>query len=71
MEYDYEIDANTGDILSVDFDAEHYAPAAAPTGAAAGASGESGGGITLAQAKQIALDHAGLSADQVLSLIHI
>ena len=42
-EYDYEIDASTGDILSYDFDAEGYTP---PT---------SGTAITADQAKEIAL----------------
>ena len=43
-EYDYEIDANTGEILSYDFDAEGYTPPASGTTT-----------ITADQAKQIAL----------------
>ena len=49
-EYDYEIDAVTGEILSYDYDAEHYtAPAA------------SGTQITSDDAKRIALEHAGIA----------
>ena len=44
-EYDYEIDAATGEILSYDFDAEGYAPPANNTGSM----------ISADQAKQIAL----------------
>ena len=52
-EYDYDIDAVTGDVLSYDYDAEYYtAPAA---GTASGAS------LTADQAKQIALQHAGVA----------
>lgn len=52
-EYDYDIDALTGSILSYDYDAEYYtAPA---TGTASGAS------LTAEQAKQIALQHAGVA----------
>ena len=49
-EYDYEIDASTGAILSKDFDAEYYTQPG--TGAA----------ITADRAKEIALNHAGVSA---------
>lgn len=49
-EYDYEIDAVTGEVLSYDYDAEHYtAPAA------------SGTQITSDDAKRIALEHAGVA----------
>ena len=48
-EYDYEIDASTGTILSYDHDAEYY------TRPSTGNSGNSGATITLEQAKQIAL----------------
>ena len=58
-EYDYEIDATTGAILSWDHDAEHYVPA-----------GESGSLISESKAKEIALDHAGLTAGQV-RFVHV
>ena len=45
-EYDYDIDAVTGDVLSYDYDAEYYT---APTAETA-----SGAGLTADQAKQIA-----------------
>ena len=52
-EYDYDVDALTGDILSYDYDAEYYtAPAA---------SAASGASLTAEQAKQIALQHAGVA----------
>ena len=58
VEYDYEINAATGAIVSFDQDIENYAiptqPAAAPTQAAAS-------GISADRAKQIALSHAGVS----------
>ena len=55
-EYDYEIDASTGAILSKNFDAEYYTqPGTGGTGAA----------ITAERAKEIALSDAGLSASQV------
>ena len=47
-EYDYEIDAVTGDIRSYDYDAEHYAPSAS-----------TGTSITESQAKAIVQDRAG------------
>ena len=52
-EYDYEIDASTGAIVSSDFDAEYY------TRPSTGAT------ITAERAKEIALSDAGLSASQV------
>ena len=55
-EYDYEIDATTGDILSYDHDAEHYSPPSGNT---------DGNYIGEAEAKSIALNHAGLSEGQV------
>ena len=56
-EYDYEIDANTGAILSKDFDAEYYnRPSTGGTGTAA---------ITADKAKEIALSDAGLTSGQV------
>lgn len=54
-EYDYEIDALTGKILSVDYDAENYAPSA----------GNSASYIGLEKAKSICLNRAGLSASEV------
>ena len=50
-EYDYEIDAATGEILSYDFDAERYTPSTS--------SGSSGTYISEAQAKQIVEQRAG------------
>lgn len=68
VEYDYEINAETGSILSVDWDIEDYsipapteapvltaAPAPAPTKAASS-------GISAERAKQIALSHAGVGS---------
>ena len=48
-EYDYEVDAQTGEIVAYDYDAENYAPAA------------SGTQITSDDAKRIALEHAGVA----------
>ena len=56
-EYDYEIDASTGEIRSFDQDAEGYAPqpsAGSGTSAGTAAIGED-------KARQIALDHAGVA----------
>lgn len=50
-EYDYEIDAATGEILSYDFDAERYTPSTS--------SGSSGTYISEAQTKQIVEQRAG------------
>ena len=58
QEYDYEIDASTGDVLSYDYDAEHYDRPSASAGGSSAA-------ITADQAREIALEHAGLTADQV------
>lgn len=57
-EYDYEIDAATGEIL------KHSAEVKA------GSAGQSGSGQTITenQAKEIALNHAGLTEDQVTNL---
>ena len=51
-EYDYEVDAYTGDVLSYDHDAEYRAPSSGS---------ESGTKLTAAQAKAIALEHAGIA----------
>lgn len=56
MEYDYDIDAVSGTILSYDHDAEYYAPEA--TTAAPSSAAEY---ITADAAKQTALTHAGVS----------
>ena len=57
-EYDYDIDAVTGDILSYDYDAEYYdaAPGALPSGE---------NFISSEQAKEAALSHAGLTAQDI------
>jgi peptidase propeptide and YPEB domain protein len=74
VEYDYEINAATGSILSVDWDIEDYsipapepapteapAPAPAPTAAPAPAPKKAASsGISAERAKQIALSHAGV-----------
>ncbi len=52
-EYDYEIDATTGAILSYDYDADHYTPPSTGTY------------IGEAAAKSKALAHAGLQSSQV------
>ena len=52
-EYDYDIDAVSGEILSYDHDAEYYT---APSGTEAGAAA-----LTADEAKQIALKHAGVA----------
>lgn len=59
-EYDYDIDAVTGEIRSKDFDAEN-GKAAAPSASATGDIGK-------AEAKRIALAHAGLEESQVSRL---
>ena len=59
-EYDYEINAATGKILDVDFDIENFA---IPSGSAGDYIGE-------AKAKEIALDHAGVSASKA-TFVHV
>lgn len=54
-EYDYEIDAATGKIVDYDYDAETSYTTGQTTGTA----------VSLDEAKQIALDHAGLTASSV------
>ena len=51
-EYDYEINAKTGKITSVDFDIENFTVP----------SGDTGDYISETKAKEIALDHAGVSS---------
>ena len=58
QEYDYEIDAITGAIRDYDFDIESYAPSTSQK--------DIGGG----QAKEIALDHAGVSASKA-TFVHV
>ncbi len=61
-EYDYDIDAATGTIRSFDSEIEDdYNIASAPSAAPAASSGST---ITEADAKQIALDHAGVSESE-------
>ncbi len=59
-EYDYEIDATTGEILSYDYDAEYYIGTQTVEG--------SGTAVTADQAKQIALAHAGVAETDIRSL---
>ena len=56
-EYDYEIDASTGAVLSYDYDAEYYSR---PSNG-----GSTTASITAERAKEIALSHAGLTSSQV------
>lgn len=59
-EYDYEINAQTGVIHSADRDVENYTiPNSGNTG------GNTGASISADRAKQIALEHAGVSANAV------
>ena len=58
-EYDYEIDAATGTILSKDYDAEGYHPT---SGGSTTASGTTGGTVDEAGAQAIALADAGVTA---------
>ncbi len=64
-EYDYDIDASTGTIRSFDSEIEDdYNIASAPSATRAATSSSSGATITEAEAKQIALDHAGVSESE-------
>ena len=64
-EYDYDIDASTGTIRSFDSEIEDdYNIASAPSATRAATSASSGATITEADAKQIALDHAGVSESE-------
>ena len=61
-EYDYDIDASTGTIRSFDSEIEDdYSIASAPSAAPAASSSST---ITEAEAKQIALNHAGISESE-------
>ena len=70
-EYDYEIDAATGEVVGFDYDVEHYAPPAASvqtpsaTKAPAAQAPASSGTISAEDAKAKALAHAGLSSGSV------
>lgn len=59
-EYDYEIDAVSGDILGFDCDVEWYGGGGAPA--------QSGGDIGAGEAKTIALDHAGVKEKDTMFL---
>lgn len=58
-EYDYDIDAITGEIRSYDYEAEHYTPSANAS------TTQTGNYIGETKAKEIALNHAGLSSSAV------
>ena len=61
MEYDYDIATADGSIVSFDYDIEGYtAPITAQPGTT-----QTTGSITVEEAKNIALNHAGLTADSV------
>ena len=60
VEYDYDIDAKTGAILSFDQDAESYVPALVPA-----QTKTNGTGITGQQALQIALKHAKVAQNTI------
>ena len=63
-EYDYEIDALTGEVLDVDHDAERYTPPT-PSSSSAPSSPSAQALLTEEQAKAKALAHAGLKAADV------
>jgi uncharacterized membrane protein YkoI len=65
-EYDYEIDAATGELVEFDRDIEYYAIPKAP--ASKPAAPAPGGNIGEARAKQIALSHAGVAEAQASRL---
>lgn len=60
MEYDYEIDALTGQVLKSDWEMDD--------GGQASAGGTADGAITVARAKELALQAAGLTEDQIYGL---
>ena len=61
LEYDYDIATADGSIVSFDYDIEGYA---APVTTQPGAT-QTAGSITVEDAKTVALNHAGLTADSV------
>lgn len=63
-EYDYDIDAVTGDILAFDYDAEYYAPGTSGQ-IAGGTAPVNGTSLTAEQARQIALQHVGMSEQDI------
>jgi uncharacterized membrane protein YkoI len=63
-EYDYDIDANTGEIISFDSDADWYTPKPSTSGTTVAGTTNSEK-LTATQAEAIALKHAGLSASDV------
>ncbi len=66
QEYEYEINATTGEILSAELPRANSAQAETEGTADAASGGDaSAGTISLEQAKSIALNHAGLTASQV------
>lgn len=65
-EYDYEINAANGQILSYDYDMEHnYAPPTATVPSNNQSNSSATAKISLEEAKQIALSHTGLASNQV------
>ncbi len=65
-EYDYEIDAASGSIVSYDYDIENFVPSTGTnTGTSTGTNTGSSAVIGEAKAKEIALNHAGLTSSQV------
>ena len=64
-EYDYDIDAVSGEIRSYDHDAEYYSPAQNSSSGNASSDSSNSSYITEAEAKAIALAHAGLSESDV------
>ena len=66
VEYDYDIDAKTGEIRSYDQDAEYYTTETG--GSSNSTTGQSSSNIGEAKAKEIALKHAGYTASEVTRL---
>ena len=64
-EYDYDIDAVSGEIRSYDHDAEYYSPAQNSSSNNTSSGSSNSSYITEAEAKAIALAHAGLSESDV------
>ena len=62
-EYDYEIDARTGEVLSFDYDAEYYQPTRP--------SGDASSYIGLDEAKRIALSHVSGAAEANIRSAHL